>query len=408
MGETAPEPWLQTMIGIAQPIGRLFLRLMFMVVVPLVFAALSLAVVEIGDVRHLGKMGLRTLFFTGAFSFAAVLIGVGLVNLVQPGKSLPAEQRAKLVTKEATEKAAAIAKNATQSKSFADILVDMIPENPLQEMVGAVDGSSKGNGMLAVMVCALITGVAITLRMHDCQPLIAWLQAVQTVATVIIEFTLKLAPIGAGCLVFAVSAQLGFDVLRTLLWFAGTVIVGLLIQLVVTYSVAIAVFARKSPWVFFRDSAEALLTAFSTSSSNATLPTAMRVAETDLKLPPHVSRFVLTVGATGNQNGTALFEGVVILFLAQVMGVNLSLAQQFQVVLMAVLAGIGTAGVPGGSLPLIVVVMKSVGIPAESIGLILGVDRLLDMCRTVVNVGGDLAVAVCVAGSEPAAESPSE
>ncbi len=414
-GREVPAAWVTTVVAVAQPIGRIFLRLMMMVVVPMVFAALALAVVEIGDVRKLGRMGLRTLLFTGIFSCAAVLIGMVLVNMFEPGKKLPVETRDRLLAlynppkteDDAKPTASAqqqqvetIKANAEKKKTIGEILVDMIPENPLQEMVGAVDGSSKGNGMLAVMVFSLIVGIAITMRMDDCQPLIGVLQSIQTVTTVIIEFALKLAPVGAGCLVFAITAQLGFEIVRTLAWFAGTVVLGLAIQLFVTYSIVLWTFGGMSPWYFFSNAAEAMLTAFSTSSSNATLPTAMRVAETDLKLPPAVSRFVLTVGATGNQNGTALYEGVVILFLAQVMGVELTLAQQLQVVLMAVLAGIGTAGVPGGSIPLIVVVMKSVGVPADSIGIILGVDRLLDMCRTVVNVMGDLAVAACVAKSE--------
>jgi DAACS family dicarboxylate/amino acid:cation (Na+ or H+) symporter len=170
----------------------------------------------------------------------------------------------------------------------------------------------------------------------------------------------------------------------------------------VTYPVVLALFSRVSPWRFFRSVREAMLVAFGTSSSNATLPTAIKVAEVDLRLPKEISRFVLTVGATGNQNGTALYEGVVVLFLAQVFGIDLTLGQQIQVVLMAVLAGVGTAGVPGGSLPLIVVLLQSVGVPGEGIGIIMGIDRLLDMCRTVLNVTGDLVVATCVAGgSEP-------
>lgn len=403
-GRESPVAWVTTVVAVAQPIGRIFLRLMMMVVVPMVFAALALAVVEIGDVRKLGRMGLRTLLFTGIFSSAAVLIGMGLVNVFQPGKSLPPETQERLLANY-SKQATTIEANAEKKKNIGEVLVDMIPENPLQEMVGAVDGSSKGNGMLAVMVFSLIVGLAITMRLDDCKPLIGVLESIQTVTTVIIEFALKLAPIGAGCLVFAITAQLGFEIVRTLAWFAGTVVLGLAIQLFVTYSIVIWTFGGMSPWHFFTNAAEAMLTAFSTSSSNATLPTAMRVAEDDLKLPPAVSRFVLTVGATGNQNGTALYEGVVILFLAQVMRVELTFAQQLQVVLMSILAGIGTAGVPGGSIPLIVVVMKSVGIPAESIGIILGVDRLLDMCRTVVNVTGDLAVATCVAKSESAVPS---
>jgi len=401
--------WVATAIAVAQPIGKIFLRLMFMVVVPLVFSALALAVVEIGDPRHLGRIGLKTLAFTGAFSATAVLIGLGLVNAFQPGKVLSDAQRQQLVERYSGD-AAKIEAKSKEAKSLADTLVDMIPENPLQEMVGAVDGSSKGNGMLAVMFCALIIGLAITVRADECRTLIDWLKGVQTVTMVVISFALKLAPVGAGCLVFAITAQLGFDILRTLAWFAATVIGGLALQLFVTYSITIGLFARMTPWRFFRNVSQAMLTAFGTSSSNATLPTAIRVADEELKLPEHVSHFVLTVGATGNQNGTALYEGVVILFLAQVMEVELSVAQQFQVVLMSVLAGIGTAGVPGGSLPLIMVVMRSVGVPPESIGIILGIDRLLDMCRTVVNVTGDLAVATCVArgeaGHDPATSIP--
>lgn len=419
-GRETPAAWVTTAVAVAQPVGRLFLRLMMMIVVPMVFSALALSVVEIGDVRKLGRMGLRTLFYTGIFSSAAVLIGMGLVDLFEPGKKLPGETRDRLLAmyskpstgSDATSKAEsaqqkqlkAIEANAEKKKSVGEVLVDMLPENPLQEMVGAVDGSSKGNGMLAVMFFSLIVGLAITLRMEECRPLIGVLESIQAVATVIIEFALKLAPLGAGCLLFAITAQLGFEIVRTLAWFAGTVLLGLSIQQFVTYGVVVWMFGGMSPRYFFTNAAEAMLTAFSTSSSNATLPTAMRVAETDLKLPPTVSRFVLTVGATGNQNGTALYEGVVILFLAQVMGVELTVAQQLQVVLMSILAGIGTAGVPGGSIPLIVVVMKSVGVPAESIGIILGVDRILDMCRTVVNVTGDLAVAACVAKSESTAE----
>src|SRR5690606_23148662 len=186
-------------------------------------------------------------------------------------------------------------------------------------------------------------------------------------------------------LVFAVTAQLGFAIVGTLAWFVGTCLAGLALHMVGTYSVVLLLFGRTSPLRFFRDAREAVLVAFGTSSSNATLPTAIKVATVNLKIPPRVANFVLTVGATGNQNGTALFEGFVVLFLAQVMGIDLSLTQQFTVVLMSVLAGVGTAGVPGGSIPLVIVVMKSVGIPEESIGIIIGIDRLLDMCRTVVN-----------------------
>jgi dicarboxylate/amino acid:cation (Na+ or H+) symporter, DAACS family len=322
------------------------------------------------------------------------------VNTIRPGQALSAEKREELVAKYSTGAAARV-EQAKKAKSLRDTLVDMIPENPLQEMVGAIDGkSSPGNGMLAVMVFALILGSAITVVPEKCAALVGWLEGLNAVSMTIIGWAMRLAPVGAGCLVFSICAQLGVQILTTLFWFVITVLVGLGLQLVVVYPAVLALFGARGPRAFFKEVSEAMLVAFGTSSSSATLPTALKVAENNLKLPKEISRFVLTVGATGNQNGTALYEGVVVLFLAQVFGVELSLAQQVTVVLMSVLAGIGTAGVPGGSLPLIVVVMQSVGIPGEGIAIILGIDRLLDMCRTVLNVTGDLAVATCVSAGQ--------
>ena len=383
--------------NVTEPAGKIFLRLMFMVVLPLVFSALALAVVEIGDVRRLGKLGLRTLFFTAILSSTAVVLGITLVDVIKPGHSLPPEKRDELAERYA-QGASASVEQAKQAKPLRDLVVDMLPENPLQEMVGAIDGTSKGNGMLAVMVFALILGAAITTVPEKCGTLVGWLEGFNAISMVVIGWAMRLAPLGAGCLVFSITARLGFDILKTLMWFVLTVVAGLGLHLVVTYPVVLSLFSRMSPRQFFRGAREAMLVAFGTSSSSATLPTAMKVAEVDLQLPKEISRFVLTVGATGNQNGTALYEGVVVLFMAQVFGIELTLAQQIQVVLMSILAGVGTAGVPGGSLPLIVVLMQSVGVPGEGIGIIMGIDRLLDMCRTVLNVTGDLVVATCVAG----------
>ena len=393
--------WLDTLIYWIEPVGKIFLRLMFMVVLPMVFSALALAVVEIGDLKKLGRMGLKTLGFTVLLSSAAVLIGIGLVGLLRPGHSLEEGQRQRLIDQYSSSVKEKM-KKQKEDKSIRDTIVDLLPENPLQEMVGALDNSSKGNGMLSVMVFALICGMAITTRPEETRTFVGWLEGLYAISMSVISFAMKLAPYGAGCLVFGLTAHLGFDILRTLVWFVLTALLGLSLQLFVVYSIVVFVFARMSPWSFFSNVSEAMLVAFGTSSSSATLPTAMKVATDELKLPKRVSNFVLTVGATGNQNGTALFEGVVVLFLAQVMGVDLTAGQQFSVVVMAILAGIGTAGVPGGSIPMIVGVMQSVDIPGESIGIILGVDRILDMCRTVVNVTGDLAIATCVARTEPA------
>jgi len=394
--------WLA--LNVIDPVGRVFLRLVLMVVVPLVFSALTLGVLELGDVRRLGRVGVRTLLLTLVLSLVAVAIGIGLTNLFQPGNGLSPENRDALRQQYSMGAGEAVEK-ARQAKPLKDTLLDLIPENPLQEMVGALDGSSKGNGMLAVMVFSLIFGIALSLQRERTETFVRWLEGLFDVTMAVIDFAMRLAPLGVACLIFAMTSRLGLGILGTLFWFVATVLLGLSIHLFIVYPVAIRLIARRSPLGFFRDASDAMLTAFGTSSSNATLPTALRVAEENLGLPREISRFVLTVGATGNQNGTALYEGVVVLFLAQVFGVELSLTMQITVVLMSVLAGVGTAGVPGGSIPLIVIVLTTAGVPGEGIGIILGVDRLLDMCRTVLNVTGDLAIATCVARGEAQADA---
>ncbi len=385
--------------NIAEPVGQVFLRLIFMVVVPLVFSALVLGVAGIGDVRKLGRMGLRTLVFTVVLSSASVAIGLVLANTIRPGSRLPEQKRVELRERFASQDVSAV-QQARQAKSLRDSLLDIIPKNPLQEMVGALDGSSPGGGMLAVMFFALCIGVAITLAPERTGPLVATLEGLYDVSMVIIGWAMRLAPIGVAGLTFSLTAVLGFDILKTLAWYVATVVGGLALHMFGVYSLVVGVFARLTPRQFFGRITEVMLTAFATSSSNATLPTSLRVTEQNLGVRREIASFVLTVGSTANQNGTALYEGITVLFLAQVFGVELSLTQQITVVLMSVLAGIGTAGVPGGSLPLVAILLLRVGVPPEGIGIILGVDRLLDMCRTTLNVTGDIAVAACVDRSE--------
>jgi DAACS family dicarboxylate/amino acid:cation (Na+ or H+) symporter len=393
--------------NLAQPLGQIFLRLIFMVVLPLVFSALVLGVVEIGDLTRLRRMGLATLGLTVLLSGASVAIGIGVASTLRPGDMLGEEQRIELRERFASPAQAATAlEQSRNAKPLRTVLLDLIPKNPLQEMVGALDGSSPGGGMLAVMVFALLFGAAIAAAPARTGPLVAVLEGLYDVSMVVIGWAMRIAPFGVFGLVFALTATLGLEIVSTLAGFVVAVVLALVLHAVVVYGAAIRLIARMNPLHFASAISEAVVTAFGTSSSNATLPTSLRVADEKLGLHREVSRFVLTVGATANQNGTALYEGITVLFLAQVFGVDLTFAQQGTVVLMAILAGVGTAGVPGGSLPLIAVLLASVGVPAEGIGIILGVDRILDMCRTTLNVSGDLVIATCVNRLAPPEDEP--
>jgi DAACS family dicarboxylate/amino acid:cation (Na+ or H+) symporter len=322
-------------------------------------------------------------------STIAVLIGVGMVNLLRPGSGLSPDLRARLLVQASAAPAPAPGTGATG----VDFLVALVPGNVVRAMA---DGD-----MLAVMVFALLLGLGLAAtRTESARRLEEMLQGLYDVSMRLLDFVIRLAPLGVACLTFTLTARLGYDILRQLGAYVLTVLLALAIQQFVIYSASVAWLGGMSPVFFFRGVREAMLTAFSTASSNATLPTALAVAERELHLPPHVSRFVLTLGSTANQNGTALFEGVTVLFLAQFYGVVLSLSQQFTVVFICILGGIGTAGVPAGSLPVVAMILGLVGIPAEGIGMILGVDRLLDMCRTTLNVTGDLAAAVVVSRGE--------
>ena len=251
------------------------------------------------------------------------------------------------------------------------------------------------------MVFSLMVGLAMSaLEEERSRALRELLASISAVMLKVIGFAMTLAPLGVAGLLFSVTATVGAEALALLMKYFFLVLAALALHALVVYSAAVYAFARRSPLGFFRDISGVMLTAFATSSSSATLPVSLKAAQEELRIPRPIANFVLTIGATANQNGTALYEGVTVLFLAQFFGVALTLSQQFTVVLWSVMAGVGTAGVPGGSLPLIVIVLQSIGIPGEAIGIILGVDRILDMSRTVVNVAGDLAIAACVAGPE--------
>ena len=376
--------------NLAAPIGQIFLRLIFMIVVPLVVSALMLGVYELGDLRRLGRVGLYTLIYTVAASAVSVAIGLALVTGFQPGRGLDSAVIARLEIKSADT--ALVLAQSREARDLPEILVALIPKNPLAAAVNALDGE-----MVALMVFALIFGAALALVRPQApdDPLVKTLESLRDVSMKVVDLAMRLAPLGVAALIFVMTARFGFSLLASLGKYVLVVTLGLALQQLVVYSLVLKLLTRVSPRRFLAATREVMLTAFTTSSSNATLPTAIRAAQENLKLDRGISSFVLTIGATANQNGTALFEGVTILFLAQVFGIELAFGQQVTVMIMSVVAGIGTAGVPGGSIPMVVIVMQSVGVPAEGIGIILGVDRFLDMCRTVLNVTGDL-VAACV------------
>jgi len=493
-----------TVENFTRPIGQLFLNLLLMIVVPLVFSSLVVGVAGIGDIRKLGRIGLKSFAYTLIISAISVVIGLGLANTIRPGERISPEISAQLQAKfssgaktsvesaitvgaasksfettankyaakingianettlntEEAKKFAADAKDFAQkakefsteaqtslktSKTFlgesdkftkeadkiavrTDLLAEVAgdfsgetkrfssdlrkavasEETALMQVVKTIVPSNVFNSisgaspnMLHIMFFALIVGIAITLLPAPVSaPFIGFMEAVFAITSKIIDIIMKFAPYAVACLLFNNIAQFGLDLLQSLAWFVLTVLLGLSLHFFGVYSLSVYFLSRINPLDFFRRIRTVIVTAFSTSSSNATLPTALRVSEENLGVPKEINSFVLTVGATANQNGTALYEGVTVLFLAQLAGVELTLGLQLMVVYLAILGGIGTAGVPSGSIPFIIGILAMIGIDPALIAVILGVDRILDMCRTTLNVVGDLTAATFVARSE--------
>lgn len=383
--------------NITEPVGQLFLRLLLMVVIPLVFSALVVGVAGVGNIRELGRIGLKTFAYTLVISAISVVIGLTLVNTIRPGERLDPATAAGLEERYGVDAAARLEEQAAADAVpvLTRVVETLIPENPITAV------ATPTPNLLHLMFFALALGVAATLVAPAVSaPVINVLQGLFEISTKIIDGIMKIAPYAVACLVFSATAGFGLDLLGALAWFIATVLAGLAIHMFGVYSLSVYFLSALSPANFFNRVKTAMLTAFSTSSSNATLPTALRVSEENLGVPREINSFVLTVGATANQNGTALYEGITIIFLAQLAGVDLSLGEQIGVAYLAILGGIGTAGVPGGSIPFIVVVLASLGLNPALIAIILGVDRLLDMCRTTLNVTGDITAATYIARSE--------
>ncbi len=398
-GDTS-QPLKDFIKSFTEPIGQLFLSLLLMIVVPLVFSSLVVGVAGIGDIRKLGRIGMKSFAYCLIISAISVVIGLGLANTIKPGERINPETKAKLEERYKGDAAKRVESQQKDQASATDsalmqVVKTVVPKNVFHSVSG------ENPNMLHIMFFALIIGVAITLLPSTISsPFVGFCESLFAITSKIIDIIMKFAPFAVACLIFNNVALFGLDLLASLGWFMATVLLGLGLHFFGVYSLSVALLSRLNPIDFFRRVWTVIITAFSTSSSNATLPTALRVSEENLNVPKEINSFVLTVGATANQNGTALYEGVTVLFLAQLAGVDLTFGQQLMVVYLAILGGVGTAGVPSGSIPFIIGILAMVGVNPALIAIILGVDRILDMCRTTLNVVGDITAATFVARSE--------
>ena len=384
--------WHGFVVAYIKPVGTAFVKLITMVVIPLVFASLLVGTASLNDIRKLGRIGVRTAAYYLATTVVAITLGLVLANMIKPGAGLPEDTKARLL-ESGTEDMEAQLANALKKPSIKDTLLEIIPSNPIRAF-------AEGK-MLQVIFFALLTGICLTLIPNARSgPVVAFFEGLNDTMIQMIHVIMKTAPYAVFALIAAVTADFGSEILVVLMRYALVVLLGLALHITIVYSVAIKVFTKTKIKAFFRGIRPAQIIAFSSSSSSATLPITMECAEENLGVPREISSFVLPLGATVNMDGTALYQGVAAVFIAQVYGMDLNLTQQLTIVLTATLASIGTAATPGASMATLVIVLKSIGVPVEGIGLILGLDRLLDMCRTAVNVTGDTSCAMVVAAMD--------
>jgi DAACS family dicarboxylate/amino acid:cation (Na+ or H+) symporter len=381
--------------SITQPAGQLFLKFLKMLVLPLMFSALVVGVTEIGDIASLGRIGWRMLFYTALLTSIAIGVGLLVINLVQPGVGFDPGIRDSLLA--ANTQAAHEITATKPTLSGVQIIMGIVPDNPIK--------AAANGDFLAVMFFAVMLGIALVLKQTPAT--VTFKDTVQGLLDLVMklmELIIRLTPYAVAALMFSLTARFGTDILGRLGVYAFCVVLAIAIHMFVVLPLWVRYVGGMNVLYFFRGSEAAIITAFSTASSTGTLPTTLKVAEENLKLPPQIARFVLTIGASANHHGTALFEGLTTLFLAQCFGVDLGIGQQIIVLGLCIVGSIGTAGVPAGSLPVIAVILGYLHLPPEGIGIILGVDRFLDMCRTALNVTGDLATAVVVSRPEMVAQ----
>ncbi|WP_226669376.1 dicarboxylate/amino acid:cation symporter [Metabacillus litoralis] len=361
------------------PLGQIFLNLIKMLVVPIVFFSITLGVAGLGDPKKLGRMGLKTISFFLITTAIAIIIGLSLSSIIQPGN----------IGSFNTE---GVEFEAQEAPSTVETLLNIIPANPIQAF-------AEGN-MLQIIAFSIFVGLGITMLGEKASALLKFVEQGNNLMMYLVNLIMKFAPYGTfGLIATAVGSQ-GYSAIKAMGLYMFVVILALVIHAIVTYGSAVYFLAKYNPLTFFKKFAPAMTVAFSTSSSNATLPISMETAQKELKVPEPISSFVQPLGATINMDGTAIMQGVATVFIAQVYGEALTTMELVTVVLTAVLASIGTAGVPGVGLILLAMVLSSVGLPVAGIGLIIGIDRLLDMARTAVNITGDAACALIVSETE--------
>ncbi len=362
-----------------KPFGTLFLNMIKMVIVPLVFSSLVVGAASIGDPKALGRIGGKTMVYYMLTTGVAVTIGLVLANIINPGVGL--------------EIPAGLEATATEVPSLADTFLNLIPSAPMKSIV---------NGdILQIIVFALFMGIAATLIPKEkAKPFIDFFDSTAEIMYKITAFVMEFAPFGVFALIVPVTASYGLDVLMPLAKVITAVYIGCVLHALIVYSSAVKTFSKVSPLQFFKGIAPAAVTAFTTTSSAGTLPVTIKNVRENFNVSEQVASFVLPLGATINMDGTALYQGVCAIFIAQVFGVDLSISQMGIIVLTATLGSIGTAGVPGAGLIMLTLVLQSVGLPLEGLALVAGIDRILDMARTSVNIIGDASCAVIVAASE--------